>query len=145
MLEQLSKTSGLVHWSDDIQSAIRNRLSLRLAMLKGFSLDVGEYQSYHHISSSPWEICLELSTEIENTHEIGKPVEEAFSTHVQRRLASNVPPRPKVDMKFTEAVRCLKQMCQEMKEITKILEYVSPGNILVRTCLRIITSSTNKS
>lgn len=103
-------------------------------MLKGFSLNVGEYQLYHDIGASPWEICLELSAEIEKTHEIGKPVEEAFSTHVQRRLASNVPPRPKVDMQFTDAVGYLKQMCQEMKEITKILEYVSPGNILVRTC-----------
>jgi len=101
-------------------------------MLQGFSLDVEQYHSYKDIVSPPWESCIKLCTQIEESHNLGKPIEEAFSTNVQRKLATTVPPRPKVDMPFTEAIGNLKRMCQEMVEIMKVLDYVSPGNIIVR-------------
>lgn len=101
-------------------------------MLRAFSLEVEQYHSYQNISNPPWELCLELSTQIEKSQNLGKAVEEAFSTNVQRKLATTVPPRPKVTMPFMDAVGNLKRMCREMTEIMKVLEYVSPGNILVR-------------
>lgn len=129
MLETV-EDAGL--WSGNIHSALKDRLSHRLTMLQGFSLDVEQYHSYKDIASSPWESCIKLCTQIEDSHNLGKPVEEAFSTNVQRKLATTVPPRPKVDMPFADAIGSLKRMCQEMVEIMKVLDYVSPGNIIVR-------------
>jgi len=128
----LESTVGSGLWSGDIHSALKGRLSHRLAMLRGFSLGVEQYHSYKDIPSPPWESCISLCTQIEESHNLGKPVEEAFSTNVQRRLATTVPPRPKVDMPFADAIANLKRMCQEMMEIMKVLDYVSPGNIIVR-------------
>ncbi|RPB26326.1 hypothetical protein L211DRAFT_805150 [Terfezia boudieri ATCC MYA-4762] len=135
--EELEKTLQLLEtvadaglWRENIHSALKDRLSHRLAMLQGFSLDLEQYHSYKDIASPPWESCIKLCTQIEESHNLGKPVEEAFSTNVQRKLASTVPPRPKVDMPFAEAIGNLKRMCQEMMEIMKVLEYVSPGNIV---------------
>lgn len=122
-------------WSNDIHSALTDRLSHRVSLLSSFSLGVEDYQSYNDNPLRPWETCLDFSSKIETTHTSGKPVEEAFSTNVQRKLASTVPPRPKVEMPFGAALENLRRMCQEMTEVMKIVQYVSPGNILVRTYL----------
>ncbi|KAF8468341.1 Mak10 subunit, NatC N-terminal acetyltransferase-domain-containing protein [Kalaharituber pfeilii] len=129
-LQLLDDISHQRLWSEELHTALKYRLSHRLSMLRNFSMSVQDYGAYIDTPLEPWESCLELSKRVEETHPFGKPVEEAFSTNVLRKLATTVPPRPKAEMQFTEAIGDLKRMCAEMTEIVKILQYVSPGNIL---------------
>ncbi|TKA68441.1 hypothetical protein B0A49_05779, partial [Cryomyces minteri] len=48
------------------------------------------------------------------THNLGRPVKEAFSEKVQRRLATTVPPRPMAEMSFRDAVTKLEKMLQDI-------------------------------
>lgn len=57
--------------------------------------------------------------EIRDTNQLGKPVPGSFSTKIQRRLASTVPPRPIVDVDFKEALQNLKQLCVDCEEATR--------------------------
>jgi len=53
-----------------------------------------------------------------DTHQLGKAVPGSFSTKIQRRLASTVPPRPIVEVDFREALEKLKQLCLDCEEAT---------------------------
>ncbi|TKA80009.1 hypothetical protein B0A49_00708 [Cryomyces minteri] len=48
------------------------------------------------------------------THNLGRPVKEAFSEKIQRRLATTVPPRPMAEMSFRDAVTKLEKMLQDI-------------------------------
>lgn len=50
------------------------------------------------------------------THEIGLPVEGAFSTRLQRKLASTTPPRPLNVIAFDEAWSGLKKLYDDLTE-----------------------------
>jgi hypothetical protein len=114
--------------SKELFVALRNRLTLRRLLLDDFAKD-GE--SYHGGATSNWTESRALVVEIEKDHDLGKPVPEAWSVSVQRKLASSVPPRPLVETPFSEATARLKQLCSETVDMLKILNYAGASNTMV--------------
>lgn len=59
---------------------------------------------------------------LKNTHQLGQVVPGAFSTKMQRRLASTVPPRPIVEVDFKDALDKLQQLCADCEEATRFVD-----------------------
>lgn len=113
--------------SKELAAALRNRLKLRKLLLEDFAKD-GE--SYHEGATSNWVESRALAVETEKDHVLGKPVPEAWSNSVQRKLASSVPPRPLVETAFSEAIASLKQLCDDTVDMLKILNYAGASNTM---------------
>jgi hypothetical protein len=71
----------------------------------------------------PWEEAIALLPQIISTHALGKPVEDAFSTKLQRKLASTMPPRPIVQLKFDDAFSHLSRLFKDGREVIGVLNY----------------------
>lgn len=69
--------------------------------------------------STYWPPILQSISTITSTHQLGKIVPGSFSTKMQRRLASTVPPRPIVELDFKDALEKLRQLCIDCKEATR--------------------------
>jgi hypothetical protein len=97
-----------------LRKAIIDRLSFRLNLLRAFDLDC----PLEHLSSYWPPISLSLPL-ISSTQELGKTVPGSFSTKIQRRLASTVPPRPIVELSFPDAFQNLAQLVKDCEEATR--------------------------
>ena len=117
--EEASAESSLI-------KMIMTRLELRIAMLRAFSCDDLDYQIFGRIQD--WINFVQM------TADAGKPVTEAFSEKIQRRLASTAPPKPVIDIKIEEALKKLRQTCDDLQEAQRIREISwlsSPANLRV--------------
>lgn len=110
--------------------ALESRLQLRLRFL-----DAVDLSSIRNDTSQapklPWVQMKRLIDDIENQHVLGKPVPEAFSTKLQRRLASTMPPRPMVKLSFEECMTHFKRLVQNGNEVIDVLQYKDPQSLLV--------------
>lgn len=99
--------------NDGLRSAIIARLQFRKDFLLALDLDcpLDSLSNY-------WPPVLKHIAAITSTHQLGKTVPGSFSTKIQRRLASTVPPRPIVELDFKDAFEKLKQLCIDCEEAT---------------------------
>ncbi|KAJ4335971.1 N-alpha-acetyltransferase, non-catalitic subunit [Ascochyta clinopodiicola] len=102
---------------DALRSAITSRLEFRRDFLRALDLD----HPLEHMASS-WPPVLQGMTTIKATHQLGQSVPGAFSTKMQRRLASTVPPRPIVEFDFKDALDLLEHICVDCEEATRFIE-----------------------
>lgn len=58
---------------------------------------------------------------LKTTYQLGKVVPGGFSTKMQRRLASTVPPRPTVELDFKDAIDKFQQLCTDCEEATRFI------------------------
>ena len=79
-----------------------------------------------------WEGCINLLSNLRDTHSFGKAVPESFSVKVQRRLASTVPPRPVVDVEFEDAFDLLQRLCRDSRDAYYILDYFGGTQLQVQ-------------
>lgn len=100
--------------NDALRSSILRRLEFRKDFLRALDLDL----PLSHISHSWPPIHKGIQT-LKATHQLGRAVPGAFSTKIQRRLASNVPPRPIVDLEFASALTNLQQLTADCTEATR--------------------------
>lgn len=114
--------------SDDVTAAIKDRLAFRQAFLSALDLDVNVTENRETQSMRESLYRIEL---IAKSTALGKPVERAFSLKIQRRLASTVPPRPMVNIKFEDAVQHMTRFCQDMIDVQDILDYSGTHNLWV--------------
>jgi hypothetical protein len=103
--------------NDALRSAIIARLKFREDFLRALDLDHPLEQM-----SSSWSPVLAGMTSIKATHQLGQSVPGAFSTKMQRRLASTVPPRPIVEFEFKEALELLEHICVDCEEATRFID-----------------------
>lgn len=115
-------------YTNGIFGALRYRLLHRRTLLYDLSRETEEWVAG---ATPEWDSSLELLTKVEETHKLGKPVPEAFSTSVQRKLASQVPPRPLVVLSFEDATSSLRKLCVEGKDVLRILQYNGSTNLVV--------------
>ncbi|CAI6328750.1 unnamed protein product [Periconia digitata] len=100
-----------------LQSAIILRLNVRKTLLLALDIDLPlPYLAMY------WLPILNSLTTIEETHLLGKPVPSAFSTKIQRRLASTVPPRPIAEVAFKDAMKTFRQLCTDCQEATRFIQ-----------------------
>ncbi|KAH6642587.1 amino-acid N-acetyltransferas-like protein subunit Mak10 [Boeremia exigua] len=103
--------------NDALRSAIISRLKLRQDYLRALDLDHPLEQM-----SSSWSPVLSGMTTVKATHQLGQSVPGAFSTKMQRRLASTVPPRPIVEFEFKDALDLLQHLCVDCEEATRFID-----------------------
>ncbi|KAI0456014.1 Mak10-domain-containing protein [Xylaria acuta] len=113
----------------DICLALSSRLRLRIAFLDAVDLSVTRSDTSEN-TKLPWVQLRDLINDIENQHVLGKPVPEAFSTKLQRRLASTMPPRPMVKLSFEESITHFKRFFQNGNEVIDVLQYTDPQSLL---------------
>ncbi|KAL2222400.1 Mak10 subunit, NatC N-terminal acetyltransferase-domain-containing protein [Thermoascus aurantiacus ATCC 26904] len=111
-----------------LRQALRDRLVFRREFLAALEQDtnVSQTRSTGHFSSS-----LSQVSSIEKSLSLGKPVPDAISIKIQRRLASTVPPRPLVTISPEDALAHLRRFCQDAIDIQQILDYRGPHNLRV--------------
>lgn len=105
-----------------------DRLVFRRNFLSFLNMDTAviELKSTESILASRHQIDL-----LENSMAIGKPVEEAFSLKIQRRLASTVPPRPIIKISLESAITYLKRFFQDAIDLQEFLDYRNPFDLQV--------------
>ncbi|KAH9893729.1 Mak10-domain-containing protein [Xylariomycetidae sp. FL2044] len=117
----------------DIATALDVRLELRIAFLRAIDLSTLRGANPDSLKM-PWIQMGGLIHQIEKQHSLGKPVPEAFSTKLQRRLASTIPPRPIVQLRFDECIQQFKRLFQDGIEVSDVLKYAEPQSLLTFVC-----------
>lgn len=109
--------------------AILARLTLRQRILRAMELDLNLVKPN---GVQLWRDCEDLLPEIRQTQTLGTPAKEAFSVKMQRKLASSVPPRPMVEIKFEDAHAFLHNLCRDAADVYHVLDYNGCSNLLVQ-------------
>ena len=109
----LTGHSSDLEMNDAIRSAILRRLEFRKDFLRALDVDL----PVEHIAHSWPPIHKGIQT-LKATHQLGQAVVGAFSTKMQRRLTSTVPPRPPVELEFADALEKLQQITNDCEEAT---------------------------
>ncbi|KAJ8106261.1 hypothetical protein ONZ43_g7126 [Nemania bipapillata] len=113
----------------EICAALESRLQLRIAFLKAVDLSAMRNDT-SEAPKLPWIQMRRLIDDIENQHGLAKSVPEAFSTKLQRRLASTMPPRPMVKLSFEECTSHFKRFFLNGNEVIDVLQYTDPQSLL---------------
>src|SRR2546423_663969 len=103
-LQYMENSTG--QWSPGVVMALKSRLLFR----KQFLAELAKERKERLDQKSNWDACIALLSTIGITRNLGKAVPAAFSTTVQRKLASTVPPRPMVITPFEEAFTILSRL-----------------------------------
>ncbi|KAI1341668.1 Mak10-domain-containing protein [Xylariaceae sp. FL0016] len=112
-----------------ISMALDLRLELRIAFLRAMDLSFLRKANPDSLKM-PWIQMRGLMNHIEKQHDLGKPVPDAFSTKLQRRLTSTMPPRPIVQLSFEECNAQFKRLFEDGIEATDVLKYSDPQSLL---------------
>lgn len=105
------------------------RLDLRTAFLRTFELSVR--RNTPEELSMPWSDMQSIWEGISKTRHLGKSVPGAFSTRIQRRLASTLPPRPMVQPSPEETLEHFEKLIAHGKNAPKVLNYTDSQSLLV--------------
>ncbi|KAJ6051764.1 hypothetical protein N7499_011143 [Penicillium canescens] len=110
---------------EKLKQAIRCRLLFRHELLSALDqdLEVLETRSTENFAS-----CIAQLGPLTESVSLGKPVPEAFSLKIQRKLASTVPPRPMVHISHDDALAHMKRLCQDAIDMQQMLDYRGPSN-----------------
>ncbi|CAG7923311.1 unnamed protein product [Penicillium olsonii] len=109
----------------NLKEAIRCRLAFRHQFLSALDQDLEVLETR---STENFESCLSELGPLTQSVSLGKPVPEAFSLKIQRKLASTVPPRPMVHLSSDDALAQLKRLCQDAIDMQQMLDYTGPNN-----------------
>lgn len=115
--------------SDEMSYALAFRLELRTAFLR--AIELAELRSNPDSLSLPWSQMKAVWEPINKSRHLGTPVPEAFSTKIQRRLASTMPPRPIVQLSFEETYEHFKKLFTDGIDVLKVLNYSDSQSLLV--------------
>lgn len=112
----------------ELRDAIRCRLQFRREFLVALDQDLEVLDTR---STDNFVSCLSHLAALTESVSLGKPVPEAFSLKIQRKLASTVPPRPIVNISHEVALAHLKRLCQDAIDMQQMLDYRGPSNFKV--------------
>ncbi|KAJ5861262.1 uncharacterized protein N7529_008572 [Penicillium soppii] len=110
---------------EKLKDAIRCRLVFRHEFLSALDQDL---EILENRSTQNFESCVSQLGPLTESVSLGKPVPEAFSLKIQRKLASTVPPRPMVQITSDDALAHLKRLCQDAIDMQQMLDYRGPSN-----------------
>lgn len=115
--------------TDELAHALGFRLELRSAFLR--AIELSELRSDPESLSLPWSQMQGVWEVVNKTRHLGKPVPEAFSTKIQRRLASTMPPRPIVQPSAEETHEHFKKLIADGIDVLNVLHYSDSQSLLV--------------
>ncbi|KAJ4271653.1 N-alpha-acetyltransferase, non-catalitic subunit [Fusarium torreyae] len=107
--------------SDEIREALDQRLQLRSYFLE--ATECPKHMREPDLARKPWLEALKILPGIKSSHALGRPVDDAFSAKLQRKLASTMPPRPIVQSKFDDAFDHLSRLFKDGAELIDVLHY----------------------
>ncbi|KAJ9665442.1 N-alpha-acetyltransferase, non-catalitic subunit [Coniosporium apollinis] len=118
--EWLANELGTQHsMSTSLRRALESRLGFRQTLLSAMHQDANDPLN----ALDPlWRSTITFFSDIKSTHALGRPVPEAFSPKLQRRLASTVPPRPVVEYTFDEALQKMTLLCEHSLETIRAMD-----------------------
>ncbi|KAK4167314.1 putative MAK10 subunit [Cladorrhinum sp. PSN259] len=116
------------HITDEVANALGFRLELRTAFLRAIQLT--ELRNDPDSLSLPWSQMQAVWEAIQKSGHLGTPVPEAFSTKIQRRLASTMPPRPIVELSPDETHKHFKKLIEDGISVLDVLKYEDPQSLL---------------
>ncbi|KAK4205748.1 putative MAK10 subunit [Triangularia verruculosa] len=116
---------------NELAQALGFRLELRTAFLRAIELSV--MRSNPESLSLPWTQMKAVWEMIYQSRHLGQPVPEAFSTKIQRRLASTMPPRPIVKLSTEETYKHFKKLFVDGINVLNVLNYHDSQSLLVLT------------
>lgn len=131
-LELIGEAVSWLQEQQEIDEEVREGLRMRLELahsLYHIVLPVAVDQLEK--SGETWSYVLPAIKQLQLSHKSARPVAEAFSAKVQRRLASTVPPRPIVEVDFMEACNMILAMFGDIEQAAKIAS--SESNIFTLT------------
>ncbi|KAF4997340.1 hypothetical protein FGRMN_3925 [Fusarium graminum] len=114
--------------SDEIREALDQRLQLRSIFLEATECPI--HVKEPNVARKPWLEGLEVLPRIKSSHELGRPVDDAFSAKLQRKLASTMPPRPIVQLEFDDAFGHLTRLFKDGAELIDVLDYTDSQCLL---------------
>ncbi|KAK0662942.1 putative MAK10 subunit [Cercophora samala] len=131
--DELMAARRLVHSirhriSDELAQALGFRLELRTAFLRAIELSV--LRSNPESLSLPWTQMKAVWESIYQSRVLGQAVPEAFSTKIQRRLASTMPPRPIVKLSTEETYKHFKKLFVDGINVLNVLNYHDSQSLL---------------
>jgi len=115
--------------SPKLAEALDFRLEFRYAFLR--AIELSELRSNPESLKTPWIQMKAILGRLQETHDLGTPVEECFSVKLQRRLASTMPPRPIVKLEFNEAQKHFLRLAVDGTEVADVLRYTDSQCLLV--------------
>ncbi|KAM7186359.1 putative mak10 subunit [Naviculisporaceae sp. PSN 640] len=116
--------------SREMLFALSFRLELRTYFLRAIELAEGPARGRPGSLSAPWSQMQHLWDQITKSRRLGTPVPEAFSTKIQRKLASTMPPRPIVQLSFEETSAHFKKLFADGVAVADVFNYTDPENLL---------------
>ena len=114
--------------SSQLRDALTARLEFRRDLLRVVSTDVKDPSDSR---STLWRSVLLILPKISQSADHSYDASEAFSTKIQRRMASSVPPRPIVSIAFREAFVFLQRLCEDGLEAEKVFQCAAPSSIII--------------
>jgi N-alpha-acetyltransferase 35, NatC auxiliary subunit len=112
----------------DLKKALGCRLHFRAQFLK--IADMADTRTPTNIKEM-WSDLLAALPQIKASAYLGKPVPSSFSTKIQRRLASTVPPRPIVQVSQEAAFEHLERLCRDASVVVEVLKYYDSHSLMV--------------
>lgn len=104
----------------------QNRLELRIATIKYLSAADAEPEQQRQFLTTTGQLIDKLP----EMHGMSSPLLSAFSVAIQGRLECAMPPRPKVQLSFDDAIKIFKQIVDGSTDILRIHDYNHLGDIL---------------
>jgi len=114
--------------SEELRNALCMRLKFRIAFLTAVS---SADRRDMVLSKAAWSEVIALLSGVSTLHELSRPVTDAFSVKLQRKLASTVPPRPVVAIAFETAHKHLERLCHDGQGLTEVLNYHDSHSLMV--------------
>ncbi|KAK3990525.1 putative MAK10 subunit [Cladorrhinum sp. PSN332] len=116
------------HITDEVSWALGFRLELRTAFLR--VIELAELRSDPDSLSLAWSQMQAVWEAVEKSRHFGTPVSDAFSTKIQRQLASTMPPRPIVELSAKETYKHFKKLIDDGIAVLDVLKYEDPQSLL---------------
>lgn len=132
--EEIMSARRLVHsLRPDLAAGVADALCFRLELRTAFlrAIELSELRSNPESLSLPWVQMQAVWEPINKSRNLSTPVPEAFSTKIQRRLASTVPPRPIVQPSFEETYEHFKRLFRDGIDVLEVLNYADSQSLLV--------------
>lgn len=104
------------------------RLKFRIAFL--MTVSAADERDLLHLRST-WDGLIAALPDVSISGKLAKPVPEAFSSKLQRKLASTVPPRPVVIIAFETAYDHLERLCRDGRALIEVLNYHDSHSLMV--------------
>jgi hypothetical protein len=144
-LKLLDETGELLTSSPEIGSDLKRALGCRLRFRAQFLkiVDMADARTPTNIKEL-WTALLATLPEIKMSAHLGKAVPQSFSTKIQRKLASTVPPRPIVQVGQGAAFEHLERLCQDASVVVEVLKYYDSHSLMVCVQCKLTCKTNNE-